>query len=214
MLVSRCRTWGLARFSADNPITGAPSCRLGAGRGSALSAATRPVWPSQRRYRRRRRDPPAPDSSRAADAQQMVEAALGRYGRLDGWWPGNYVAPITASRTDAVMDANAGCLAACRRPDVPRLCRAAAWCWCRPFAVEHAAGCAYCPSKAGTDLLGYIGGRMGRSRHSRTRWRRRCFGPGDRVMFTDDLKVSHSGSDARLDPVGCRREPGSTSSAP
>lgn len=51
-----------------------------------------------------------PDS--LADAQQMVEAALGRYGRLDGVLVAsgsNHVAPITEMAVedfDAVMDAN------------------------------------------------------------------------------------------------------------
>lgn len=86
-----------------------------------------------------------PDS--LADAQQMVEAALGRYGRLDGVLVAsgsNHVAPITEMAVedfDAVMDANVrGAWLVCRAADgcCSSRVRAAAWCWCRPFAAGWA----------------------------------------------------------------------------
>lgn len=104
-----------------------------------------------------------PDS--LADAQQMVEAALGRYGRLDGVLVAsgsNHVAPITEMAVedfDAVMDANVrGAWLVCRAAGRVLLEQGQGGSVVLVSSVRgglgNAAGySAYCPSKAGTDLL-------------------------------------------------------------
>lgn len=105
------------------------------------------------------------NSAGLADAQQMVEAALGRYGRLDGVLVAsgsNHVAPITEMAVedfDAVMDANVrGAWLVCRAAGRVLLEQGQGGSVVLVSSVRgglgNAAGySAYCPSKAGTDLL-------------------------------------------------------------
>ncbi|CFR38580.1 oxidoreductase [Mycobacterium tuberculosis] len=95
----------------------------------------------------------------------MVEAALGRYGRLDGVLVAsgsNHVAPITEMAVedfDAVMDANVrGAWLVCRAAGRVLLEQGQGGSVVLVSSVRgglgNAAGySAYCPSKAGTDLL-------------------------------------------------------------
>lgn len=162
-----------------------------------------------------------PDS--LADAQQMVEAALGRYGRLDGVLVAsgsNHVAPITEMAVedfDAVMDANVrGAWLVCRAAGRVLLEQGQGGSVVLVSSVRgglgNAAGySAYCPSKAGTDLLaktlaaewGGHGIRVNALaptgvsvRGDRVDVHRRSEGPG------------HPGGDARPDPVAPLRRTG------
>ncbi|KAA1249547.1 SDR family oxidoreductase [Mycobacterium simiae] len=100
-----------------------------------------------------------------ADAQAMVEAAIARHGRLDGVLVAsgmNHVEPITAMAVDdfdKVMDANVrGAWLVCQAAGRVLLDQGDGGSVVLVSSVRgalgHSAGySAYCPSKAGTDLL-------------------------------------------------------------
>lgn len=161
-----------------------------------------------------------PDS--LADAQQMVEAALGRYGRLDGVLVAsgsNHVAPITEMAVedfDAVMDANVrGAWLVCRAAGRVLLEQGQGGSVVLVSSVRgglgNAAGySAYCVEGGHRSVGQDIGGRMGRSRHSGERAGADGVSVrGDRVdVHRRSEGPGHPGGDARPDPVAPLRRTG------
>lgn len=161
-----------------------------------------------------------PDS--LADAQQMVEAALGRYGRLDGVLVAsgsNHVAPITEMAVedfDAVMDANVrGAWLVCRAAGRVLLEQGQGGSVVLVSSVRgglgNAAGySAYCPSKAGTDLLAKtLAAEWGGHGIRVNALAPTVFRSADRVdVHRRSEGPGHPGGDARPDPVAPLRRTG------